>query len=337
MLEDYKEIMDKVLVSSKLEDNTIKKLRSKSNKHSNQNKLVSSKNEYMKKDSGFLRKFGIFAACIAILILTTALFNKVQTLRNPEHSKKAEIAVHNPTIKDGTALHKKQTIIYSPNTVQYRLQTENPLSISNSASASVDLKAPAHTNIQSLFTYSDSVVKGYVYSTDYFWVHTDFFKTLYTKSVIIVEKSYKSGIKQDDKITVFESGGVTTLKDYIDNTSDNEKKDFETKPSDFDPYFGKSPDTLIDIDYKSLSGISAMRTNQEVVLFLKQDNFQNFGVYSGLGYWVESNEGGKMLLDKSIYKQIIPEVYSTLINDNSIGENNIDKLMKYASGDGDKP
>jgi hypothetical protein len=223
-------------------------------------------------------------------------------------------------------------MIYSSNTIQYRLQNEKPTSIDNSAT--VDVIAPSHTNIKSLYGSSDGVIKGYVYSTEYFWAKSQPITTLYTKSVIVIEKSYKPGIKQGDKITVFETGGVTTLKDYVENTSVNEKKDFETKPENFDPYFGKSPDQLI--DYKNFFGISALRTGQEAVLFLRRDDSRDLGQYSGLVYWVNSAEGGKMILDKGTYSQIIPKVYNTLIESNSVGENNLDKLIGYASGEGEQ-
>lgn len=314
MIDDYKKVIDNITASKELQNKTIFNLKNKANEN---NKLNSTFNS--KKRNVFAYKMCTAAACFLIIALSLAVFYRDSFLPT------SKLAVISETPKSKNP-HNKKTLEYAPGTVQARIMTEEVTIIN--LSGTVDRKAPVYRNIKEIFAASENVIKGYVYSTEYIWYTSDTFTTLYTESVITIEKSYKGQLIAEEKITVFEHGGVTTLGNWIEETSVSDYKSFEKVPKDYDPYNGKSPNTLV--DYTGFSGISTMRTGQDVVLFLNTDNFESLGQNDKTKYRMVQFDSGKMVLKNGIYQAAISHDSKDLVKDESFVEGEIDNVMKYA-------
>jgi hypothetical protein len=220
-------------------------------------------------------------------------------------------------------MHNKKTVEYSPDTVQARILKEEAIILNSSSTA--DYAGPIYRNISQRFLNSQNVIRGHVYSTDYFWQGTQ----LYTKSAVLIEKNYKGALKAGDKITVIEHGGITTLGNWVKNASVNEYKSFEKTPKNYDPYHGKSPNTLV--DYGGIAGISTMRTGQGVVLFLVPDSYAFFGKNGEPGYKIKGYDGGKMVLKDGTYQSLVSPWFKDIVKVESCAESEIDNLIEQAT------
>jgi hypothetical protein len=320
VIDNYKKIVDSITASEELQNKTIFMLKNKANENNKLNNTFSSK-----KRNVYAYKIRAVAACFLIVAISITVFyrdsflptSKLTVIRETPKSK-------NP--QKQKLPESKKTLTYAPGTVQARIMTEEVSSINSGGSA--DFKAPAYKNIKEIYGASENVIKGYVYSTDYTWYTSDAFTTLYTKSIITIQKSYKGKLKAGDKITVVEHGGVTTLGEWIKKTSVKEYKSFEKVPVNFDPYNGKSPNTLV--DYTGFRGISAMKTGQDVVLFLNADNFEFLGENDKTGYRMVQFDAGKMVLKNGVYQAVISSYSKGIVKDESCTEGEIDNLMKSA-------
>jgi hypothetical protein len=323
MIDDYKRAVDNIKASKQLENKTIKLIMDKANEN------VKHKGTFTRKSNRY--KINMAAACLLLAILAAAAFYKGTILSNNKVSESSKNSkIENPIAIEQAA--DKKVKEYSPDSVQARIMKEEAVSFDGSALA--DRMAPKNKNIKDRYANSQNVIKGYIYSTEYFWSTNELFSDLYTKSVVVVEKSYKGALKPGDKFTIIEIGGITTLKDWIEKTSYKEKKDFEKIPENYDPYQGKNPNTLV--DYAGLLGIKPMRPAQEVVLFLVSDSYEFFGKNGEPGYRLVESDGGKMVLEDGRYEtKIAPEdikAIKPIIEAESCAENEIDNLMKYAQG-----
>lgn len=317
MINDYKKTVDRITASEQLKNTTIMKLKNKKSENSH----ISRK-----------RRIYPYKLSAAVLCIFIAVSGAV-TLYKGNFVQSSKMFIRNNDINTEVAETNKDTedkkiMAYAPDSVQARIMTEEAVSMDKSAM--VDRLAPKSKNIKERYANSQNVIKGYVYSTEYFWNINSVANQLYTKSVITIEKSYKGALKPGEKVTIIEHGGVTTLKDWIEKTSVKEYKDFEKEPEKFDPYQGKLPNTLV--DYAGFFGIKPMRTGQEVVLFLVPDSYAAFGKNGTPGYRLVEGDGGKMVLEKGIYKtKIAPDDVKGFIKNESCAESDIDNLIKAAA------
>jgi len=307
VIDNYKKMIDSITASEELQNKTILMLKNKANEN---NKINTTFNSNRRNICAY--KICATAACFLIVALSVAVFYRDSFLPN------STFAVRRQTPES------KKTLTYAPGTVQSRIMTEEASSISHRGTA--DRIAPVYKNTKEIYAASENVIKGYVYSTEYIWYTSDAFTTLYTKSVIAIEKSYKGKLIAGEKIMVFEHGGVTTLGEWIKKTSSKEYKSFEKVPKNYDPYNGKSPNTLV--NYTGLTGISTMRTGQDVVLFLNTENFEFLGQNDKTGYRMVQFDAGKMVLKDGVYQSVISPDSKGIVKDESCAEGEIDNLMK---------
>lgn len=320
MIESYKKAVDNIKASEELEEKTIRLITEEAKGKTN--RLTNIRRKRI--------SYGLaLAACLLLVALGSAAFYREVTLSDSKVAKNNK-GTEVDNSKTNGAEQTKIVKEYAAGSVQSRIMKEEPVSFDSTAT--VDKIALINRNIKDRYANSQNVIKGYVYSTEYFWNKNEMFSDLWTKSVIVVEKSYKGQLKPGDKFVIFEHGGVTTLKDWIENTSTKEKKDFEVIPENYDPYQGKDPNTLI--DYAGFFGIKTMRPAQEVVLFLVKENYEFLGKNGEPGYRLVEGDGGKMVLENGRYQtKISPDDNKSIIKDESCAEYEIDNLIKTAQGD----